>query len=146
MRSAEFSSMPSPALPAPAGRSCRAGNRRQKGWRAETWGREAELSVARRYAQRGAVLLAHRKRTTAGELDLVFDEGGVLVIVEVKARRSAEDALMAVSSAQWRRIELGAEICADELGYSDLRIDVAAMDGGGKIRIIENASMQRAFC
>ncbi|MEO8445105.1 MAG: YraN family protein [Gammaproteobacteria bacterium] len=50
-------------------------------------GRAAEALAARYLAAQGLRLLASNFRARSGELDLVMTERGVLVVIEVRARR-----------------------------------------------------------
>ncbi|MEO8224099.1 MAG: YraN family protein [Gammaproteobacteria bacterium] len=52
-------------------------------------GREAEALAARYLVAQGLRLFARNFRARFGELDLVMTDGGVLVVVEVRARRRA---------------------------------------------------------
>jgi putative endonuclease len=51
-------------------------------------GRRGEEAAARRLEALGFRILERRFRTRAGEIDLVAEEGGTLVFIEVKARAS----------------------------------------------------------
>lgn len=53
---------------------------------------------------KGYRVLALRHRTKAGEIDLIALKRKVLVIVEVKARRHAADALASVDEVKQRRL------------------------------------------
>jgi len=79
-----------------------AGLRRRR--RAQSWGLAAETWAALWLRLKGYRILARRERTPAGEIDLVARRGGVLVAVEVKARRSVRTAIDAVSVRQRLRI------------------------------------------
>jgi len=52
-------------------------------------GRYGEAVAERHLVERGLVLLDRNWRCDAGEIDLVMREGSVLVVCEVKTRRSA---------------------------------------------------------
>ena len=54
-------------------------------------GRRGENVVCRLYRRLGCELLARNWRCRAGELDLVFRDGGLLRFVEVKSRRYRPD-------------------------------------------------------
>lgn len=58
---------------------------------------------------KGYRILAVRCRTPVGEIDIVAKRGNMLVIVEVKARRRAEDALASVDQSKRRRLGKAAE-------------------------------------
>src|SRR5574338_1008529 len=51
-------------------------------------GREGESLAERFLRSRGYQIVARNVRSPSGELDLIADDGGVLVFVEVKARRT----------------------------------------------------------
>ncbi len=107
-------------------------------------GLSAEQSVARHYADRGAVLRETRWRGRCGEIDLILSEGDRIVFVEVKKSRTHAMAVQRVTARQLRRILRSAE---DYLGQcpagalTDARLDVALVDAQGVIDIIPNASM-----
>lgn len=121
--------------------------RKRRGARAERWGVAAEAAAADWYARRGGEIVARRVRTEAAELDLVVREGDALVFVEVKARRNIEAALGAVRPADWARIGNGAELYAERIGASggEMRIDLFAMDRGGRIEVVPNAPLAGAL-
>ena len=118
----------------------------------QLWGRRnlragaaAEEAVVRRYEALGARVLARRWRVREGELDIVVLQDGVLVFVEVKARRvlHADDP---VGPAQWRRLEAAAErymiAHANETGAArGCRFDLALVRPDGSVEVIENARM-----
>ncbi len=143
-RTAPARTAPAKARSAPDGRR-KPGRAHARGVRADQWGRAAEDVAADWYRARGGRIVARRKRTAAGEIDLVVELGEILAIVEVKARRSVEAALAAARPAQWRRLGLAAEIVADELGANDLRLDLAAVDGNGTVAVVENVGMAAPF-
>jgi putative endonuclease len=59
-----------------------------RGWLAGWLGNEGERLAARYLRGLGFKILARRYRTALGELDLVARDGGCIVFVEVKTRRS----------------------------------------------------------
>ena len=54
---------------------------------------------------KGYHIAAMRYRSKGGEVDIVARKGDLAIFVEVKARRSVDDALFAVGFAAQRRIE-----------------------------------------
>jgi putative endonuclease len=77
----------------------------QHGHRAET--------IALWYLRlKGYRLLARRFKTPLGEIDLIMRRRHTLVFVEVKARRSVDDSLFAVTPQQSRRIASAASYFA----------------------------------
>ena len=128
------------AVPVPSHVDARRQRRGRSNWRS---GAAAEDAVARRYEAQGAAVRARRLRTPEGELDLVVEQGGVLIFVEVK-RRAAELFDPPVSARQWRRLENAAlhymMRVQNETGVQPVcRFDVALAGPDGRIRIIENA-------
>jgi len=104
-------------------------------------GMAAEDAVAADYARRGYPVAAQRWRGTRGELDLVLRDGTGFIIVEVKQARDFARALAHVTPAQLARIHAtAAEFAAGEPTgqLTDLRLDVALVDGIGRVEIHEN--------
>lgn len=119
---------------------------RRRGASAHRWGVAAEELALKRYLGLGARLLARRARTQAGEIDLVLALGETMVFVEVKARRSLAEALCAASPRTWARRGEAAVSYAAAAGHTgDIRLDLAAVDRGGQIEIIENIGLEAAF-
>jgi len=116
--------------------------KRRRGRRAYLSGLAAEDSVAREYLGRGAREERRRFRARQGEIDLVMRDGATLVFVEVKKATSFERAAESLSARQMARIYGAAEeylAQAPEDLMSDMRFDVALVDGQGAVRIVENA-------
>ncbi|MCT4558372.1 MAG: YraN family protein [Pelagimonas sp.] len=105
-------------------------------------GMSAEHRVAEDYQRRGYPLVEARWRGHCGEIDLICRDGDGLVFVEVKKSRSFARAAQRLSERQMGRIYRTAE---EFLGtqprgsLTDVRLDVALVDGQGDIRVIENA-------
>lgn len=72
--------------------------------RAERRGQGAENWAALLLLAKGYRPLARRLKTPVGEIDLLVRRGGVLAVVEVKARRTLDQAAEAIPERQWRRI------------------------------------------
>lgn len=105
-------------------------------------GFSAEGAVLRVYIRAGYVALAERWRGQSGEIDLIFDEGKGLVFVEVKAARDFERAALSLGPRQRQRIVAAAsEYLAQVPGgiASNVRFDLALVDGMGRVRVLENA-------
>jgi putative endonuclease len=106
-------------------------------------GAAAEDAAARHYAARGGAVRARRLRTPEGELDLVVEQAGVVIFVEVK-RRARDHFDSPVSERQWQRLENAAlhymMRVQNETGVQPAcRFDVALAGPDGRLRIIENA-------
>ena len=98
-------------------------------------GNTGEDLACRELERRGYAILARRYRTRFGEIDIVSDDHGVLVFVEVKARRSARCGSAADAIPFWKRRRIGA-MALDYLAWTGrlerpCRFDVVAIDGIG---------------
>jgi putative endonuclease len=105
-------------------------------------GLAAEDQVVQHYARRGIEVVIRRWRGTRGEIDLIARHGGEVIFIEVKSSRTHDAAMAHLSPAQIVRIcETATEFLAGEPNgqLTDIRIDVALVDGRGRIEIVENA-------
>jgi putative endonuclease len=95
-------------------------------------GLHGEEEAFRHLTKLGYTILARRFRTRLGEIDLVAEDGGTLVFVEVKARRSLScgPPEESVTPRKQRRLILlaGTFIAARGLHGRDCRFDVVAVD------------------
>jgi putative endonuclease len=105
-------------------------------------GLAAEDSVAQRYARAGHQVAARRWRGKSGEVDLIARDGDVVIFIEVKQSRTHAEAAAHLTPHQFARIYHAAE---EFIGHepngslTDVRFDVALVDGKGVIEILENA-------
>ncbi|MEM9284299.1 MAG: YraN family protein [Pseudomonadota bacterium] len=98
--------------------------------KAERRGRIAEAIAALVLVAKGYRLLTKRFQASGGEIDIVAKRGGTLVFVEVKFRRSAEEARLAVTYGNQMRIKSAADAyLARKARRLDepLRYDIIAM-------------------
>jgi len=104
-------------------------------------GMAAEDIAARAYEAKGGKVLARRWKVPEGEIDLIVELEGVIVFVEVKARKNMAAALAALRPAQQVRLVACAEqyLAANADLSAACRFDIAALDRTGCISIIENA-------
>lgn len=105
-------------------------------------GLAAEGQVAAHYQANDHTIAARRWRGLTGEIDLIFRKGASVIFVEVKRAESFARAVERLSQAQMQRIwNTASEFLAGEPAGQDteVRFDVALVDGRGCIRIIENA-------
>ena len=119
-----------------------AGGRERRGSRAHALGIDAEAAACAALERDGWTLRARRLRTKAGEIDLIAEKGGVLALVEVKARPTLSEAAGALSSRQRKRLIAAAEIVLAEhpdWGAAGVRFDVLLVDAGGSVRRIADA-------
>lgn len=105
-------------------------------------GLAAEKQVARDYARRGLPIVSERWRGRGGEIDIIVRDGEGLVFVEVKKAGSFERAAEQLGPQQIERICNSASeylARAPRGQLTDVRFDLALVDGQGHVRIIENA-------
>ncbi len=76
---------------------------------AERRGQRAEMLAALCLRLKGFKIIERRFRSRAGEIDLIARRGKRLAFVEVKARRTAQEAAWAVTPRQQARIARAAE-------------------------------------
>jgi putative endonuclease len=97
------------------------------------FGQAAETSAERYLRRKGFCILERNRRSVTGEVDLIAEKDGVLVFVEVKARRSKSHggAVAAVDRRkQGRLIRLAAQYLAyHRIQNRPCRFDVMLYDG-----------------
>ena len=105
-------------------------------------GAYGENLAARWYEDNGYTVVAQNWRGAAGEIDLVVQRDGVVVISEVKTRTSAAfgSPAEAVGPAKQKRLRrLAAEwLTATSPGRVDIRFDVVSVLAG-EVDVIEGA-------
>lgn len=107
-------------------------------------GLAAEGAVAADYSRRGLPVVARRWRGEVGEIDLIVRDGEGLIFVEVKRARNFARAAERLTRAQAGRIWATATefLAGEPRGQStEARIDLALVDGIGRVRIIENVTL-----
>lgn len=105
-------------------------------------GHAAEASVARVYEDRGIAICARNWRGITGEIDLIGRRGDEVIFVEVKQSRTHDMAATHISQAQIGRIFATVDefLAGEPKGLlTDVRIDLALVDGRGRIEVLENA-------
>ncbi len=113
-----------------------------RGRRAHLAGIAAEDQVARFYDRAGMPVCARRWRGRSGEIDIVARNGKGVVFIEVKQSRTHAEAASHLSEWQMQRIwDAGSEFLAGEPdgALTEVRIDLALVDGQGRIEILPNA-------
>ncbi|MEM6307684.1 MAG: YraN family protein [Pseudomonadota bacterium] len=104
----------------------------------------AEQSVAQTYRNGGCTIQHIRWCAMGGELDIVAHDNGQLVFCEVKHSKTFDQAAQYVSPAKQQRIMQTAQAYLAKEGYNqntDIRFDVALVDGQGQTHLIKNAFM-----
>jgi len=110
--------------------------------RAQKWGRYGEFLARIRLMASGHRILAANFKTKVGEIDLITKKANTIGFVEVKARKTHEDAAYAVSEKQKQRIERAAVAFMShrpDLNNCDMRFDVALVTGPLSIHILYDA-------
>ena len=100
--------------------------------RAEREGRKGELAAELFLRAKGWSILARRRKTPLGEIDLVAKRAGTVAFVEVKWRKRAEDLGLAIDEYRLRRVAAAVEAVAHEYAGNgeDMRIDVILLAPG----------------
>lgn len=114
----------------------------EQGQMAHFKGLAAEDIVTKHYEGLGLTLRERRWRGEAGEIDLILTDGDGLVCVEVKSATSRDAAAFSLGLMQTRRIRLAAEEYLGTMpkaSLTPLRLDLALVDGRGRVEILENA-------
>jgi putative endonuclease len=105
-------------------------------------GRQAEYIAAEILCKKGFRILSRRYRTCAGELDIVAANEDHLSFVEVKARRSLDEASWSITPRQQRRIADAAGLWLQEfpdyLQY-DMTFDAVLVAPGRQPHYISDA-------
>ncbi|QIA20974.1 MULTISPECIES: YraN family protein [unclassified Mesorhizobium] len=98
--------------------------------RAYRHGHRSEWLAAAALMVKGYRILARRHRTRFGEIDLIARRGDLVLIVEVKARRTLMEAMEAVRYESERRIESAADLWLSrqsDYGRLSVRFDMVAV-------------------
>ena len=114
--------------------------RQRRGKRSYLTGIAAEEAVCRRYLAAGYDLVACRKRCPEGEIDILMRQGAQLVAIEVKSSSTHDLAMEHASPAQLHRVSMACERCMQDMaadGVDDMRLDLALVDGQGRIQVLE---------
>ncbi|ADZ68476.1 YraN family protein [Polymorphum gilvum] len=110
--------------------------------RAYRLGLGAETLAAWALRLKGWRILARRFKAGPGEIDLVARKGNIVAFVEVKARRSRDAALEAITPASRRRIVRAAKVFVarhPKAVFHTLRFDVVLVVPGRWPEHIEDA-------
>lgn len=117
-------------------RPARSGSlRAERGAAARRSGRGAEILAALWLMAKGYRVLGFRLRTPHGEIDILALRGPVLAVVEVKRRRTLEEARQAVTLDQRRRLIRAAAAVARSrraLAGRRIRLDLFALAPGAR--------------
>ncbi|CAH2398851.1 YraN family protein [Mesorhizobium ventifaucium] len=98
--------------------------------RAYRRGHRSEWLAAVALMVKGYRILARRHRTRFGEIDLIARRGDLVLMVEVKARRTLMEAMEAIACESERRIESAADLWLSrqpDYGRLSVRFDMVAV-------------------
>lgn len=102
----------------------------------------AETVAATVLRLKGYRILARRYKTPVGEIDLVARRGRMIAFVEVKYRRTMDDALLSLTPSMKTRIANAARhflAVYPAYGDYDMRFDLFALTGAFSFRHLDNA-------
>lgn len=106
-------------------------------------GDSAEQQALEFLQKQGLRLVCNNFRCKSGELDLVMKDGSVLVIVEVRFRKSERfgGALASITRQKQCRIAAATQyyVIINNLSHCTIRFDVVAISGDSRINWIKNA-------
>lgn len=115
--------------------------RRVRGAVAERHGRDAEQYIAEMLLNEGCEILARRKKTPHGEIDLIAADTVYIVFVEIKRRPTLHQAAISLSSRQSMRLLKAAAYCLDtEASWrrENTRFDLIIIDQQKAVRRIKD--------
>ncbi|RFC69329.1 MULTISPECIES: YraN family protein [Mesorhizobium] len=98
--------------------------------RAYRRGHRSEWFASLALMAKGFRIVARRYRTKLGEIDLIARRGDLVLIVEVKARKSLLEAMDAIARQSERRIEAAADLWLSrqrDYGRLSVRFDMIAV-------------------
>ncbi|MFV1463500.1 MULTISPECIES: YraN family protein [unclassified Phaeobacter] len=113
-----------------------------RGSRSHHAGYAAEELVARFYERGGYTVAARRWRGGGAEIDLILRLGAMVIFVEVKHSVSRDEAIARINSTQMQRMMTSAAgfLAGEPAGQlTESRLDVAVVDGTGRVEVMENA-------
>ena len=116
--------------------------RSQRGSMAYHAGLSAEDRIADDYERRVYPVAQRRWRGKGGEINLIAQDGDGLVFIEVKQSRDFDQAALHLSPRQMTRLYAIGEEYLGQMpkgSLTEVRFDVALVNGRGEVHVIENA-------
>ena len=111
-----------------------------------TYGQQGEAAAATHLRRFGYTILERNYRTSMGEIDIIAEQNGVLVFVEVKARRSQRygHPKAAITAKKRRTLSMVAQAYLKKHRTGDVRsrfdvVTIQHVDGKPIIEIFPNA-------
>ncbi|MCJ7773245.1 MAG: YraN family protein [Desulfobacterales bacterium] len=112
----------------------------------QIFGRKSESLAVKHLKRKGYKILEQNFRTKMGEIDIIAKDKGVIVFVEVKARRSNRfgDPKWAVTYKKQKKISMAAlqYLKTTKQSNTSARFDVVSIDSSGDklaIEVVKNA-------
>lgn len=103
-------------------------------------GNRAEAQALAYLQRRGLIVLEKNYRCKQGEIDLVMQDGGALVFVEVRQRAEHDAAALSIDGGKQRRLRrAAAHYLRRALPPPDCRFDAVLVDGQGQVLWLQNA-------
>lgn len=118
--------------------------RELRGLRAYQNGLAGEAAVEQHYLRNGYDVVSKRWRGASGEIDLIVQRDACFVMVEVKCSDCFETALSMITAKQMGRVSRTSLdfLASNALSMdTDMRIDVALVNGLGQVDTIENVTL-----
>lgn len=102
-------------------------------------GKRAEQTAAVFLQKKGLRVLQKNYRCRNGEIDIVAEDGNVLVFVEVRRRRRVEDAAASIDRRKQRRLTAAATHYLSGGGEQPCRFDAVLVDEKNAVHWLRGA-------
>ena len=100
----------------------------------------AEDVAAAHLQKRGCRILKRNYHSRRGEVDIIVDDNGETVFVEVRKRASLDDAAESITPAKQKKLIAAANHYLSSDGLAGAcRFDAVLVDGDGKVEWVKNA-------
>lgn len=119
--------------------------KRTRGLASYQSGLAAEDAVCQKLRSAGWNILLQRARTRRGEIDIVAQHGATICFVEVKQRRTLQEAAECLSASQSGRLYRAAECLLQshpQWQYDELRFDLFMLDAKGQMEWLKDIICQ----
>ena len=103
-------------------------------------GRAAEEAARAYLRKKGLRILRRNYRNRRGEVDIIAEDDNELIFIEVRRRKSADDAAESITAAKRQKLLAAAKVyLAAHGGDCACRFDAVLVDDNGKIHWLKNA-------
>ncbi|QDH17848.1 YraN family protein [Swingsia samuiensis] len=117
-------------------------NKSDRGKQAYFDGLQAEEVVKQHLIEQGFTILAQRRKTPHGEIDLLVSNEMYLIAIEVKQRKNLKESALALSLTQQKRLLAALDLTITQQPdwvRPNIRFDVYLLDKAMNMRHIEDA-------